>query len=242
MSETGKREAGLEIIGVVEHPRIFVTQSGAEIPLRAVSPHKIKMVADRHTLPEPPTYKVELPGHSEENPQYEEIQFDQDTIDGLMQEPPTYTDAEGNEHPMTATEPAEKQEWQQEQWDTYLRDQQDIKQWEAFLLAWRQASIERTRRTNYAELYFGTVVPLPEDTGWIEDQKWGGIVVPVDDERELTVHYILTELLTGVDDLKKILDRIRALSTLSVEEIRAAEEAFCRQHRVQGETPERVQT
>jgi hypothetical protein len=80
-------------------------------------------------------------------------------------------------------------------------------------------------------------VELPEDDGWIEDQRDLGIDVP-DDRRERLAHYIWTECIGGPRDIIRITAMANG-ADLTEDALHAAEESFRGQ--LSGQTSSRLE-
>jgi len=76
------------------------------------------------------------------------------------------------------------------------------------------------------------IVNIPDDDTWKKKQERDGIVIP-EDEDELKIHYITTELLGNVVDLLAIRNQVTSMSTIDAEFLQQAEELFCSQMGIQ---------
>lgn len=100
----------------------------------------------------------------------------------------------------------------------------------AALFAYRenQRQIAQFVNTRAADFILANAVDvtLPEDDKWIKRQKYFGIEVPEDDEMALLIHYIKTEIVRSVDDVRGITARAQELTGISPEQLEAARATF----------------
>ena len=102
---------------------------------------------------------------------------------------------------------------------------EDVEKWKKYQEQLELMQAESNERQMAYVLYKGVECDVPE--AWLEEQAWLGIKLP-EDERDIKVQYISTELLPTAFDLKKAFVDIIKLSMKGADPsaIKAAEDMF----------------
>ena len=108
---------------------------------------------------------------------------------------------------------------------TTLETDEDKQAWAEYQTALAAANTDMVERILRLLFVRATGDVVPAGDGWVEEQTYFGIAVPVD-PMERKIHYIQTELLTHSDDISAFMLAAMGLVGVGNEVIRAAEETF----------------
>lgn len=105
---------------------------------------------------------------------------------------------------------------------------EDVEKWHEYQSQLNKMQNEINEKTTAYAFYKGIECEI--DPEWIEEQKWLEVELP-ENERDLKVQYIMTELLPTAFDIRKALVEIMKLSAKGADPqaIKAAEDTFLSQ-------------